>query len=335
VDPNPAALQNSRVRVTRANSIISVYALPLHRLLCMTLAAILAYSLALFCGIITPAPALAQDSPPFEEEGFASRPAVRQHTPAKPGTTRPTAAVLPAKAQAKPTPQVKRFSAPPAARPIAKHAPHHGPAVKNDSKRYLRSLDEDHDGRITHKEFLARNEEQFAQLDTNHDGRLSPAELKRTPKTFAKLDTNGDGHLSRKEFLARREDKFAELDRSQDGVLSREEAKAAKLEILHRRAEKKAEKKAATARKAERQAVADEKAAAKLERARKREERAAEKEAKAERRMLKKTEKARAQWRVLLPPPDMSPAGQTETHSSLDQNEFGKAPSNGLVTHAP
>lgn len=239
-----------------------------------------------------PCPRPGAGGPPFEEEGRAPRPAVARLAPAKP-IAKPIAKPL-AKSIAKPG---------------IKTAPHHGPAVKNDNKRYLRSLDEDHDGRVTHKEFLARNAEHFDQLDANHNGRLTPAELGRTAKTFAKLDANGDGHLTRKEFLARREQGFAQLDVNRDGALSRQEAKAAKLKILHRRAEKKAEKKATALRMAERQTAKAEKDAARLERARKREERAAEKQAKAERRMAKMTEKARAQWQVLLPPPDMTPAG--------------------------
>ncbi len=155
-----------------------------------------------------------------------------------------------------------------------------GPAVKNDGKRYLRSLDENHDGRIGREEFLAGTKKRFAKLDQNGDGVVSAQEAKaakakmlerkaksdarrlaqgkpvkgkpkgdRPPKPYlSSFDANKDGRVARKEYLAKREKKFAELDLNRDGVVSKEEAKAAKAKLLARREERKVEAKERKAR---------------------------------------------------------------------------------------
>lgn len=244
------------------------------------------------------APARAQEAPPHVDETPPPKVQPPRAAPLKAG---------PAKA------------APP------RHTP--GPAVKNDGKRYLRSLDENHDGRVSRQEFLARAKEKFAELDLNHDGALSPAELRKAREherakrdaarrragkppaepragapgaTLADRDLDGNGRVTLKEYLARREEKFAELDRNRDGVLSREEARAEKTRILARRAEIRAEKKAVAARQAQRQAARDEKQAARQRREARREELAAEREARVERRVERMAKKARAEW-VLAP----------------------------------
>ncbi len=213
-------------------------------------------------------PALAQDAPPHEGEG-ARRPAASSKAGAKaaPKAQAPAAhsAVKPGAkpAAGAPSPQQKKLAAP---------AKKKGPSVKDDGKPYLRSVDKNHDGRITKDEYVAGSKKRFAKADTNHDGVISPQEAKaakaklqekeakREAKRLAEgkpvkrkkksdrpakpylstFDKNHDGRVSQKEYLARREKKFAEMDLNHDGVVSREEARIAKQKLLERREEKKA-----------------------------------------------------------------------------------------------
>jgi Ca2+-binding EF-hand superfamily protein len=156
--------------------------------------------------------------------------------------------------------------------------------LKNDGKRYLRSLDENHDARISREEFLATAKKRFAKLDASGDGVISAQEARaakarlaerkaksdarrlaqgkpvrrrsvsaRPPRPYlANVDANRDGRVTRKEFLARREKTFVELDQNRDGVISKDEAKAAKAKKLARRAERQAELKERQVRKAAR-----------------------------------------------------------------------------------
>lgn len=259
--------------------------------------------LALAAALLLPAcPAAAQEAPPHIDE----TPPPAKTSPAAPLSAK-TAAPLPAKA-----------AAPLPAKP--------GPAVKNDGKRHLRSLDENHDGRVTLKEYLARAKEKFAELDLDHDGTLSPRELdKATQAARAKRDEarrragkppiskeadqarapmlsgrdqNGDGRITLNEYLAGREQSFAQLDKNRDGVISREESKAEKGRILARRTEIKAEKKAVAQRQVERQAVRDEKTRAAKRRQARHAELQAEREAKTQRRTERMARKAGEQWEL-------------------------------------
>jgi hypothetical protein len=160
---------------------------------------------------LTSLPALAQDAPPHEGEG--------QRRPA------PVAKAAPAKAAPV---VVKKSATKPAVKPGAK------PGPKADAKPPLRSLDKNHDGRVTKDEFLAGSKKRFAKADANRDGVISPQEgkaakaalkekkAKRDAKRLAEgkpvkrakpgakpgkpylstLDTNKDGRVSQKEYLA-------------------------------------------------------------------------------------------------------------------------------------
>lgn len=278
----------------------------------------LAVALTLAALLLPPRPAAAQEAPPHPDEVQRTPPPRSAPAPAKPAPARPGQ---------------PRLSAP--QKPQA-HTP--GPAVKNDGKRYLRSLDENHDGRIAKKEFLARSREQFAELDRNRDGALSPRELEkareqarkkrdearrragkppmpaeadqgRKPLLYglAERDLDGDGRITLGEFLAKRERTFAELDTNRDGVISREEAKAEKGRILARRAEIKAEKQAVARRQAERQAARDEKRQARELREARRLELQAEREARAQRRVARLTRKAEEGWGLSPEAADLAP----------------------------
>lgn len=216
-------------------------------------------SLALSLGLaLSCLPALAQEAPPHEGEG-----------PRRPA---PAAKAAPAKA------------APPAAKKAAPAKPAAKPAgAKADAKPPLRSLDKNHDGRVTKDEFLAGTKKRFAKADANKDGVISSQEAKaakaalkekqakRDAKRLAEgkpvkrakagaksskphlstLDTNKDGRVSQKEYLARREKQFSKMDTNRDGSVSREEARQAKARVKAMRAEKKAQAKERRLRKIE------------------------------------------------------------------------------------
>jgi len=218
--------------------------------------------------------ALAQDAPPHEGEGVR-RPASAVKPAAKPAAK----AVAPrgqASADTRKTPGGARMK--PAVAAGGK-----SPAVMRDAKPPLRSLDANHDGRVSKDEFLAGAKKRFAKADANRDGVISAQEAKAAklalqekqakaearrqakgaPVKRAKkggkpakpylstLDSNKDGRVSQKEYLARREKTFKSMDLNRDGVVSREEARSAKKQAQERREEKKAQAKAKRLRKIE------------------------------------------------------------------------------------
>lgn len=252
--------------------------------------------------LLAPRAAPAQEAPPHVDE------APRQMGQAGQATPRTAAPAT------QPRPPIPARPAPP--KP--------GPAVKNDAKRHLRSLDENHDGRVTKQEYLARAREAFAELDLDRDGALSPPELEQAralarkrrdearrragkppisrkagearPLPLSGRDLDGNGRITLREYLAKREQAFAQLDRSRDGIVSREEARAAKGRILARRAELRTEKREVAQRQVQRQAARDEKLRARKRRAARHAELAAEREARVQRRVERMAGKAGAQW---------------------------------------
>ena len=245
--------------------------------------------LALLLAVFPASLALGQDAPPLEADGAFSaaskpvaprpispRPAAGKPLSFKPGPSdRSGQAGKPG--QVGPNPTAPTASAPAASAQAPARPKARGPAVKDDGKRYLRSRDENHDGRISREEFLAGTKKRFAAMDQSGDGVVSAKEaqaakaklLERKAKSDARrkaqgkpqnkksarvgkgdrpakpylsaVDANQDGRVTRKEYLVRREKKFAELDLNHDGVISKEEAQAAKAKLLKRRAERKAE----------------------------------------------------------------------------------------------
>jgi Ca2+-binding EF-hand superfamily protein len=108
-------------------------------------------------------------------------------------------------------------------------------------------MDADHDGRISHDEFVAdaknRAEKLFRRLDVYHDGFLTSDELQKARENIADrqggmplkgvenrfhgMDTSRDGKVSYDEFvadsMARAEQQFKRLDTNGDGYITREE----------------------------------------------------------------------------------------------------------------
>jgi Ca2+-binding EF-hand superfamily protein len=193
------------------------------------------------------------------------------------------------------------------------HTP--GPAVKNDGKRYLRSLDDNHDGRITQKEFLGRTQERFDALDLNHDGVISPEEASQAKTAQLKKKAERE---ARKKLLARAKNKkntplalpqagaeatakparpakppLARLDANGDGRVTRQEylakrqEKFAEMDLNHdgviSREEAKIAKAKVLARRAELRAEQKERAAHLAEQAAARAEKAALKDARKQR----------------------------------------------------
>jgi Ca2+-binding EF-hand superfamily protein len=220
----------------------------------------LALSLCLTCP-----PALAQEAPPHEGEGLPARSAAKKQV------------ARPAKAQARPAVRKGQPARPAQAvqsgrKPAAKAPKKRKGGVQDDGKPYLRSLDKNHDGRITREEYLNPSKKRFAKADANRDGVISPQEGRtakakllekqakadarrrakglpvkernksgRPPKPYlSTFDADKNGRVTQKEYLERRKQKFAEMDLNHDGVISREEARIAKQQILDRRAEKRA-----------------------------------------------------------------------------------------------
>ncbi|SNR76812.1 EF hand [Humidesulfovibrio mexicanus] len=215
-------------------------------------------------------PGMAQEAPPHEGEGqrraapavkaAEGRPAVRKAPVVRPVQAKPAATAAGSRKQ-----------------PAGKSA------ARPEGKRPLRSVDRNHDGRVSREEYLAGSKKRFAKADANRDGVISAQEARaakakleekraardarrkaqgKAVKPQAKgkrparpylsaLDKNKDGKVSQKEYLARREKQFVEKDLNRDGVISREEARQAVQRAKERREEKKAQAKARRLRRAE------------------------------------------------------------------------------------
>ncbi|MEE8445728.1 MAG: EF-hand domain-containing protein, partial [Alphaproteobacteria bacterium] len=103
------------------------------------------------------------------------------------------------------------------------------------------SLDHNHDGVVSHKEFDDTRETHFGRIDQNGDDVLTASEFIQRPsgpsgtrpgvtrldelrrRRFANLDTNNDGNVSHAEYMDFGRRLFAAIDADRDGRLSSDE----------------------------------------------------------------------------------------------------------------
>jgi len=91
----------------------------------------------------------------------------------------------------------------------------------NFADRMFETMDANHDGAVTRKEFDAFHDQRFKQMDANHDGKISREEHDAMHQRFA-------GQM--REHLKQR---FAQADANKDGALSKEEAQQMPMVAAH------------------------------------------------------------------------------------------------------
>jgi len=103
-------------------------------------------------------------------------------------------------------------------------------------------------GPVKLDEYLAKQKERFADMDTNHDGVVTKEELTafiaarmgeappadRVDAMFRLIDTNGDGKATATEAEAAETARFAAMDTDHDGVLTPEERRAGMMHMMGR-----------------------------------------------------------------------------------------------------
>jgi Ca2+-binding EF-hand superfamily protein len=104
----------------------------------------------------------------------------------------------------------------------------------------LQRADTNHDGKITHQEFVDARAQLFSRLDRNGDGYLDasdkPQRLLRRNRdngsdsargqALSTLDSNHDGRVSREEFVNAPTRLFDQADTNHDGVVDSAELQA-------------------------------------------------------------------------------------------------------------
>ncbi|MGA0588309.1 EF-hand domain-containing protein [Dyella sp. KRB-257] len=105
---------------------------------------------------------------------------------------------------------------------------------RSDPAERFAQADTNHDGRITHDEFVAGRAARFAKVDRNGDGYISDDDLPAFARSHAGMvqkvhalqqatDLDGDGRISRAEFEQAGEKLFALVDANGDGAVDQAE----------------------------------------------------------------------------------------------------------------
>jgi Ca2+-binding EF-hand superfamily protein len=114
----------------------------------------------------------------------------------------------------------------------------------------FRSMDANHDGRVTGDEHAAAAKRMFATMDANKNGAVTAAEMDaahekvtgRKPKggdlaaaeKIKVIDTNGDGTLTAEEHAAGSRTMFDAMDTNKDGALTPAEMTAGHAKMLRK-----------------------------------------------------------------------------------------------------
>lgn len=107
-----------------------------------------------------------------------------------------------------------------------------------DPVELIRQADTNHDGVISHDEFMSARIARFDRMDRNHDGHLDDSDLPRfvgsragaADKFHAAMqmaDTDHDGKVSRDEFVNGGSRMFGMIDTDHDGVIDPDELQRA------------------------------------------------------------------------------------------------------------
>ncbi|SEM08297.1 calcium-binding protein CML [Pseudoxanthomonas sp. GM95] len=104
----------------------------------------------------------------------------------------------------------------------------------------FRSMDSNHDGRVSAEEHTAAAQKMFKQLDVDLDGRVTVEEMRLTRKAMeepaseeearqaiAAMDRNGDGKVDAEEHLAAADALFKRADANADGFVTEDELQQA------------------------------------------------------------------------------------------------------------
>jgi Ca2+-binding EF-hand superfamily protein len=110
--------------------------------------------------------------------------------------------------------------------------------TRADPAELLAKADTDHDGRVSHDEFVAARAARFDKFDRNHDGFIDTADIPRFLRANADrmqkfqavlnaADTDHDGRVSRDEYMAAGTRLFGLIDTNHDGYIDQNELQQA------------------------------------------------------------------------------------------------------------